>query len=190
MIKKTITFKNMDGVEITEDWYFALDADDVAMLELSSHGQLSERLKSVGESLEEHEDDREGLARANGAQIMALFRELIMTSVGKRSEDGRRHIKNADLVDDFKQTGSLANFLIDLVNNPTEAAEFINGIMPSEALEKLKETGSVTDIPLPENTKPAWFTEGRVPSEAELKGVNDPALLQEAFRRKSAQPSQ
>lgn len=184
MIKKTITFKNMDGVEITEDWYFGLSPADVAELELTSGGRLSERLLSIGQSLEEHKDDEEKLVRANGAEIMQLFKELLMASVGKRSDDGRRFVKTDDLRDDFVQTGSYSELLMQLVTNPDEAADFVSGILPSEAIEKMQQGRPMTDVPLPE--MPSWYTEGRVPTDDEIKGVQDPKLLQEAFRRKSA----
>lgn len=187
MIKKTITFKDFEGRDITEDWYFGLSSADIAELELGSNGQLSERLKSVGQSVEDNQDDAQAVMRASGAEIMQLFKELIMQSVGKRSEDGRRFIKNQDTTDDFVQTGSYSKLLMELVTNPSEAAEFINGIMPADELDKLKQGQPITDVPLPE--KPAWFTEGRVPTEAEIKGLSDPTLLQEAFRRKSAGPT-
>src|SRR4051812_30321085 len=126
MLKKTITFTNMDGEQITEDWYFGLSPADVAELEMNSGGQLSDRLASIGQSLEENKDDNEKIAQANGAEIMQLFKELIMSSVGKRSDDGRRFIKNKDLVDDFVQTGSYSELLMDLVMNPDQAADFVN----------------------------------------------------------------
>ena len=190
MIKKTITFTDFDGNEITEDWYFGLSPAEIAELELNSNGTLSERLERVGQSLEEKEGEdpekrNERVIRASGGEIIQLFRELLMMSVGKRSEDGRRFLKSQDLTDDFVQTGSYSNLLMDLVSNPGTAAEFINGIMPTEAIEKLKQGQPVTDLPLPE--KPQWYTEGRVPTDAEIKATNDPELLKEAFRRKSAQ---
>lgn len=193
MLKKTLTFRDMDGVEHTEDWYFGLDAADVARLELASNGMLSDRLAAIGQRLEENDGSEEGkekIVRANGREIMQLFEELIMASVGKRSEDGRRHVKNDDIRTDFQQTGSFGEFLIELSTNPVEASQFINQIFPNEALERLRKgQTAVSDLQLPEDNKPAWFTEGRVPTDAEIKGTQDPQLLQEAFRRKSALPT-
>lgn len=188
MLKKTITFTNMDGEKVTEDWYFGLSPADVAELEMNSNGQLSDRLLSIGQSLEENEGDEDKVVRANGAQIMQLFKELIMSSVGKRSEDGRRHVKNQELIDDFVQTGSYSELLMDLVMNPATAADFVNAILPSEALDRLKAGQSVTDVPLPD--RPAWYTEGRVPTDDEIKALQDPVLIREAFQRKMAQPAQ
>lgn len=193
MLKKTLTFRDLDGVQHTEDWYFGLDAADVAKLELNSNGMLSDRLAAIGQKLEEDSSDegKEKVVRANGREIMQLFEELIMASVGKRGADGRRHVKDDDVRTDFVQTGSFGEFLIELSTHPVEASQFINEIFPNEALERLRKgQTAVADLELPQDNKPAWFTEGRVPTDAEIKGTQDPQLLQEAFRRKSAQTSQ
>lgn len=186
MIKKTITFKDLDGNDLTEDFYFAINTAEVTELVV-----MDESLMEFFEKISEHQDGDE--LPLKGSEVMQVFKRFISMSVGKRSEDGRRFIKNDDIRDDFMQTNAYSTLFMDLVTNPTEAANFINGIIPDnlpEIVENMAKNQETTDVPLPEETKPEWYTEGRVPTEAEVKGLNDPALLQEAFRRRSAQPSQ
>lgn len=175
MIKKTLTFKDLDGEDVTEDFYFALNTAELAELEFSKKGGLSAHMEKVIKS-------------EDGGEIIRTFKEIIRMSVGRRSEDGRRFEKSDEIANDFMQTNAYPDLFMALATDAESAAEFIRGIVPSDAAEAVANgQRAVTDIPLPEETKPAWFTEGRVPTEAELKGVKDPALLQEAFRRKSAQ---
>lgn len=177
MLKKTMTFKDLDGNDITEDFYFALNKAEIAELELSKMGGLSTYIQTLIES-------------ENGGEIIRTFKEIIRLSVGRRSADGRRFEKSEQITNDFMQTNAYPDLFMELATNGEAAAEFIRGIVPIEAQQAMINGDRVTDIPLPDNDLPAWYTEGRVPSEEEIKGLQNPVLLQEAFRRKSGQPSQ
>ena len=47
MVKKTITYKNYNGVEITEDFYFNLTEAEVMEMEMSTKGGLAEQLERI-----------------------------------------------------------------------------------------------------------------------------------------------
>ena len=47
MVKKTITYKNYNGVEITEDFYFNLTEAEVMEMEMSTKGGLAEQLTRI-----------------------------------------------------------------------------------------------------------------------------------------------
>lgn len=172
MLKKTITFKDLDGADVTEDFYFNLSMVELAELEIGESG-IGERLQKIIET----EDT--GL-------IFAEFKNILGKAIGKRSEDGRRFIKNQDVVDGFFQSNAYETLFFEWITDPDAAAEFINGLMPSDLTEKVaaiaaqQKTGGDT-IKAKGST---WITEGRVPTEAELVGAT-PDELREAFRRKS-----
>jgi hypothetical protein len=175
MLKKSITFKDLDGNDITEDFYFNLSKAEIAEMELSHKDGLSDYLQKI-------------IADENGAEIIKAFKDIIAKAIGKRSEDGRRFIKNQEITEDFMQTDAYNILFMELVTDANAAAEWIAGIVPAEMQEAVKagEPARVTDLQLPEPEEPAWIRENRDPTQAELREMS-PEELQEAFRRKNSQ---
>lgn len=174
MLKKTITFKDLDGNDVTEDFYFNLSLVELAEMEITREGISDKLLKIV--------------ASNNTAQIFNEFKNILHQAVGRRSEDNKRFIKDDEARSAFFESNAYEELFMEWIADGNAAAEFIAAVMPSDleakAAELTAKQKTVTDVNLPE--QPAWITEGRVPSEAELVGAT-PDQLREAFRRKSAQ---
>lgn len=182
MLKKTITFDDLDGNPVTEDFYFRLNKAEIAELELSSEGGLQGQLKEIIEA-------------KDGKAIIEKFKEIIRMSVGRRSEDGRRFIKNDEIADEFMQTNAYSELFIELVSDADAAANFIKGIIPSDVRDQVDQGGKITDLetiqpawPDAEETKdegeePAWITEDREPTQKELQSMSK-EQLQEAFAKR------
>lgn len=131
MLKKNITFEDFNGNNVNEDHYFHLSKSDLIELEVSHQGGLQAWITRIIET----ED-----AKA----LIEEFQKLILASYGKKSEDGRRFIKNAELRDDFKSSPAYEELFMELVTDSDAAAEFVNGIVPKglgEDMKKMK--GSV-----------------------------------------------
>lgn len=173
-----MTFKDLDGNDVTEDFYFNLNTAEIAEMELSKEGGLGSYLQTLIES-------------GDGGKIIAAFKDILRASVGKRSEDGRRFIKNQDIIDEFMQSNAYSDMFMELATSPDLAAEFVRAIVPAEAKDAVESGQPVTDLRLPEgqaqSDQPAWLTEGRVPTDVEIRDA-PPHLIQEAFRRKTAVP--
>lgn len=118
MIKKTITFKNYNDEEITEDFYFDISEAELLELELSVDGGMSEMLKSM-------------IAKKDVPEIIKTVKKLILLSYGEKSIDGRRFIKSEELSKAFTETRAYSELLMELVSNDETAIAFINGIIPS-----------------------------------------------------------
>lgn len=170
MLKRTITYKDLDGGDVTEDFYFNLTTAEIAEMEMSQHGGLESHLKKI-------------LADEDGAQIISTFKMIIQKSIGKRSEDNRRFIKNQEITDDFMQTDAYTKVFMELVTDAEAGANFINGIVPAEFAAAMR--ADVTDVELP---KP-WIAENREPTQAELMSMSQ-ADLQAAFLAKNNPASQ
>lgn len=117
MLKKTITYTDYDGVQRTEDFYFNLSKAEIAEMELSTAGGLDKTINRI-------------VAEQDGARIIALFKDLVLKSYGKKSDDGRRFIKNQELRDDFAQTEAYSDLFMELATDADAAAAFVNGIVP------------------------------------------------------------
>lgn len=119
MLKKTITYTDYNDQERTEDFYFNLNKAELAELELSVSGGLSEMIKKI-------------IAEENTPEIMKMFKKLLLMSYGEKSEDGRRFIKSEELTEAFTQTEAYSQLFFELGSNAEEAANFINGIIPKD----------------------------------------------------------
>lgn len=117
MLKKTMTYVDYDGLERTEDFYFNLTRAEVAQMELSVNGGLKQFLENIIQL-----DDR--------PKIIEEFKKLITMSYGKKSPDGKRFVKNQELVDEFVQTEAFSDLFMELATDANVASEFVKGILP------------------------------------------------------------
>lgn len=116
MLKKSITYNDLNGVERTEDFYFNLSKPEIVKMQTSVRGGYDVQLKSIGSSL-------------NGALIMEFFEDLIFRSYGEKSEDGRRFMKSPEISRSFMETPAYEVLFEELVTNDKAAADFVNAIM-------------------------------------------------------------
>lgn len=130
MIKKTITFPDLDGNLVTEDFYFHLTKAEIVRMELGVRGGLSEKLQAL-------------IDAKNGGEIVANFEEIILSAYGERSADLRRFIKTPQLREEFKQTEAYSQLFMELVGNVEASSEFILGIVPGDLAEAVKEKNAV-----------------------------------------------
>lgn len=117
MYKKTITYKDFNGTERTEDFYFHLKQSTLARMELLEEKGLVEYLEDIVKAM-----DRK--------KLVATFDDIIRKSYGVKSEDGRRFIQNDQVYEEFTETEAYSKFFMELITDDEEAARFINGIMP------------------------------------------------------------
>lgn len=134
MLKKTITYEDFNGDTVSEDFFFHLSKAELVELELSHRGGLSEALKRI-------------VAAEDGKQIVAEFKNIILGAYGKRSDDGRRFVKNQDLRDEFESSEAYSTLFMELLTNTNFAIEFINGIIPAGMAE---EAAKLTQTPEPQ----------------------------------------
>lgn len=133
MLAKTMTYTDYNGVERTEKFYFNLSKAEIAEMELSSNGGISESIRNIVD--------------ANDAPtIIKVFKELILKAYGEKSPDGRRFIKNDEIREAFSQTEAYSDLFMELASDPNAAAAFVNGIIPTEVkAEKQKVVENASD---------------------------------------------
>lgn len=126
MLKKTITYTDFNGVERTEDFYFNLTKAEIAEMELEIPGGMTAMINRITQS-------------QDTPSLIKLFKDLILRSYGKKSDDGRRFIKNSAVVDEFKDSEAYSELFMELATNADAASAFVNGIVPKmpEAAKKI-----------------------------------------------------
>lgn len=168
MLKKTIEFEDLDGNKVSEDFYFNLNKAELAEMELSQDGGLQAYLTRLIKS-------------NDGGDIIKTFKDILMASVGKRSEDNRRFIKNDEVRAEFEQSDAYSTLFMELVTDADASADFIKAIVPKD----LVPGESVTNLVIPDED-PDYVKENRDPTPAELQAMN-PEQLADAFRRKNSE---
>ena len=131
MIAKTVKYKDFNGVEREEKYFFNLTEAEVTEMELSVNGGLGESIKQI-------------VAAKDNAQLIKIFKDLLLKSYGEKSLDGKRFRKTDEngvpLSIAFSETEAYSTLFMELANDDDKAAEFVNGIMPSSLNKKLNET--------------------------------------------------
>lgn len=117
MLKKTMTYKDFNGLSRTEDFYFNLTQAEVSEMELGTEGTLSEMIKSV-------------VNANNLPSIIKIFKDLVLKAYGVKSADGKRFIKTPEVVAEFAQTQAYSDLFMELATDPDKAAAFFNAIIP------------------------------------------------------------
>lgn len=130
MLKKEIKYTNFDGMECVETAYFNLNKLEMAKL------YQSEELKKYGYLLEKGKKDE--YAELDLSSIIEIIELFIAKSYGKKSDDGKRFIKNEQMLTEFKETDAYIEFIEELLTNPESVNEFITCIFPAKVMEELK----------------------------------------------------
>lgn len=125
MIKKTINYENFDGEEVSEEAHFHLTKAELLELEYEEETPFTDYLKQMQNS-------------TTPKTVLHVLKRLIEASYGQRSEDGRRFIKNEELTSAFVSSDAYSELLFGLLNDPKEATNFFESIMPAKLLAQAK----------------------------------------------------
>jgi hypothetical protein len=116
MIKKTMTYKDYDGNQRTEDFWFNLTKAEVAKLEFGTTGGITKMIERI-------------VQEQDAKRILEVFEDLICRSYGKKSPDGKRFVKTKEQTDEFLQTEAYSDLFIEFMNNPDEFSQFFDGVL-------------------------------------------------------------
>jgi hypothetical protein len=199
MLKKDITYEDLDGNKITETFWFHLSKAELAEMAMAKEGKQGGFETWV----------RTLMGTQDGQTIVDAWKKILLSTIGQRSEDNKRFIKNEEIRQDFLNSDAYSELFMELITDSDKMAAFVNGVVPANMSEQvgkaLKESpdlatfqqqGStpavegpmarieekrVSDVPPPKDERPDWLKQGRVPTAQELKGASDEEI-QEAFR--------
>jgi hypothetical protein len=140
VLKKTIEYEDFNGEKVKEDFFFHLSKAELIELEMSHKGGLSESLQRI-------------IDAEDGKAIITEFKNIILTSYGKRSDSGKRFVKNQQLRDEFESTEAYSTLFVELLTDTDAAIEFINGVIPQDMAEEAAKLAAV-DLKVVEEDKP------------------------------------
>lgn len=114
MLKKTITFVDFNGNQVSEDCYFHMNRRE-ALKMAAKYGDLQEHAKQLAE-----DEDYEG--------IIEFFEALLLGGYGVRSKDGKSFIKSPEVKEKFEYSIAYAELFEELVQDPEELYKFASAM--------------------------------------------------------------
>lgn len=144
MLKKSIKYVDFNGDEQTDECYFNLSKSELTQMEISEKGGFENYIQKIIEE----KDNR---------KIYALFKEIVLSSYGEKSSDGRSFVKKKmvdgqliNLRDEFEQTMAFDTLMMELIGGGEKTvADFINGLLPNELQAELAKQANEGKIKLP-----------------------------------------
>lgn len=122
MIKKTVTFEDFNGNEVTEDLWFNLSKTELTKMQFSKEKEFSGGMEAYIRHLVDS-DDRYGLVE--------FYRDIILAAYGKKSDDGRSFLKTPAIREAFEYSAAFDEFFFKMMTEEDQHVdEFIIGIMP------------------------------------------------------------
>lgn len=118
------TYKDFNGVERTESFYFHLSEAELMEMEMGIAGGLVEMIEKI-------------VAAKDAPQLIKIFKELVLKAYGEKSADGKHFRKSEQISTDFSQTSVYSDIFMELAFDDEAAAKFVNGIIPAD-LDKNK----------------------------------------------------
>ena len=125
MYRKSITYTDYNGIERTEEFLFNLTEAEIAEMEMSKKGGLTNTLQRL-------------IRTEDAPEIAKIFKDLILKSYGEKSDDGKRFIKSEKMSEEFSQTEAYSKLYMELAFDDKAAANFVNNIIPKSMAEQIK----------------------------------------------------
>lgn len=124
MIKRTFTYETLDGEEFSEEYLFNLTKTELRELYYEREGGAYAYAQSLASS-------------SDAGRALQLMIELVMYSVGKRSENGRYIEKNEEIRKNFRNSPAYDELMTDLLDEDNYIT-FLSSVVPKENGEQLR----------------------------------------------------
>lgn len=126
-VKKSITFHNLDGEEVTEDWYFSLTEAAVAELPFMHDQNRDEILTEIART-----KDSKGW--------LDILKMVVLASVGRREDN--LLIRDEATKRQFEYGGAYEEFFSELITHDDAGYGFFQSTLPPKLLKKLQDVES------------------------------------------------
>lgn len=119
MLKRMISYTDFDGNDRTELFLFNLTSAEMMELSVSHGGDLNAYIERI-------------VKDSDSAAIVNLVKEIILTSYGEKSDDGKRFVKSDELREAFASSAAYSALFTDLFLDSGKQMDFIKSIMPPD----------------------------------------------------------
>ena len=161
MIKKTLHYTSIDGRKVSIDEYFHLFPQDLAdMLHDGIYDRLMEMqdfVKDIQRKNENHDAISEEESMAFTSKCTELFRYFVEKSYGRRVEDENGNAdfeKDPDRTKRFMNSSAYGALFMEFVADPESGFNFINDLIPQDAIDALRQKADAKGIAVPQANYP------------------------------------
>lgn len=126
MIKKTITFEDLEGKQVDEEWWFNINKGD--LIELSVGNDLADQIRTIAKASDSGTVDVK--------TVIPAFKGIISLSVGKRVNN--RFMRSPEITAEFMGSEAYSELIVELLSDANEAAAFVNGLIPADMLRQIE----------------------------------------------------
>ena len=127
MFKHTINYHDFNGNERKEDFYFHLSTPEVVRLEAKFGATIDEYTKTISE-------------QQDLGQMLNFLEDIILTSYGRKTTDGKSFIKNQQLRTEFEYSQAYAELFEEMITNPELVKRFGEGVSETAKHRQKKNT--------------------------------------------------
>lgn len=124
MIKKTVTYQDLNGNDRTESFYFHFYESEILEMEMSVDGGFAERIQRIIDAKDQ-------------PSLIRVIKKFVLDAYGVKSDDGKRFIKNDEVRAAFVESPAYSKIFMELVMDDTVAAEFVKGVVPAEMKDRV-----------------------------------------------------
>lgn len=124
MLAEKIKYTDYNGINREETFYFNLNKIELLELEIGTSGGLV----NYAQKLLETQDYK---------LIMSIFKNIVLTAYGEKSDDGKHFIKNKEVRDAFEHSEAYSELFTRLLKEPEYLAKFITSIVPAEVASNM-----------------------------------------------------
>ena len=119
MLAKKIKYVDFNDDEREEEFHFNLTKAEVMNMLLTDSDATLDQVFAYLEHTR------------NAKEMLKMVEDLIKSSYGVKSADGRSFIKTPELTQAFVQSNAYSELLLELLGNADKTAEFFIGIVPN-----------------------------------------------------------
>ena len=128
MFKHNIKYVDFNGNEREEEFYFHLSTPEVLRIEAKTGSTIEEYTQAIAE-------------RQDLSELLDFLEEIVLSSYGRKTTDGKSFIKNKELRTEFEYSQAYAELFEELLMDKELAAKFGEGV--AETAKNRKKKNSV-----------------------------------------------
>jgi hypothetical protein len=111
MFKHNVTYKDFNGIERKEDFYFHLSLPEVTRLQ----AEFGEDIGTHAKKLADGQD---------AAALLEFMERIMLSAYGRKTSDGKSFHKSPELRKEFEYSQAYAEMFEEMMNNPDLAKRF------------------------------------------------------------------
>lgn len=134
MLQKTIKYEDYNGNQVSKDFWFHMNKADIAEFKYRKDG--SDMVDVISRIM----------ANENIRGILDILKEIARASVGRKSEDGSRFIKDDEARSELFDTDAYSELMYELLSDERNAADFIQGVLPKDVAKQVEQTKEDYDV--------------------------------------------